>query len=417
MLPWRRFLAAIYSTIMSKILSKTQLALGTIWIEPSEKLASSDNNDQTPVRVCFRNHSLEPLFLCWMDAKGNPHHFYQLKPTRTQKNTEVTSRDHIEQTRIGHVFCIARPKQKGNFERKEIGDIVAAYQPNDGLVHLVTIEYHPDNNSNDNIMEQQQNCCRPKRRKLRGPIPSRWKLTVQPATLDPTPVDNTKKKYIQATLGGWPIYMEPDWHENDVELQQQLEQDIQYAASCLPSHARDLLRRDTSLYINKSIKYGSKASPMRGKGLCYHTGTEWLKENGMSTAKAMCIELYNAKDYKTDRLLWGKGGVILHELCHAYHHKILPKGYDNPDIIACYQHAMKKKLYEKVRVHGIQGPTARAYACTNAMEYWAELSTALLGGTDKKEEYNKWFPFNKQQLASHDVKAYDTFCKLWKLTK
>lgn len=42
------------------------------------------------------------------------------------------------------------------------------------------------------------------------------------------------------------------------------------------------------------------------------------------------------------------------------------------------------------------------------MEYWAELSTAFLGlgGTNPEEEYNKWFPLNREQIKSHDPRAY-----------
>jgi hypothetical protein len=53
----------------------------------------------------------------------------------------------------------------------------------------------------------------------------------------------------------------------------------------------------------------------------------------------------------------------------------------NQEIHECYyEAAMKEKLHACVEGHGPQGPTAKAYACANEMEYWAELSTAFLGG-------------------------------------
>ena len=54
----------------------------------------------------------------------------------------------------------------------------------------------------------------------------------------------------------------------------------------------------------------------------------------------------------------------------------------------------------------------RAYACTNQMEYFAELSAAFLGGLDDKE-YNKWYPFNRKQIEEHDPKAYNMLKRLW----
>jgi len=95
---------------------------------------------------------------------------------------------------------------------------------------------------------------------------------------------------------------------------------------------------------------------------------------------------------------------------------------------------MEEGLYECVRVHsGTQkspSTTAKAYACTNEMEYWAELSTAFLGGTwarqrergvgkggenDEMEEFNKWFPFNRRQIREHDPRAYALLKRLWKV--
>jgi hypothetical protein len=92
----------------------------------------------------------------------------------------------------------------------------------------------------------------------------------------------------------------------------------------------------------------------------------------------------------------------------------LPEGYANKDIQECYEAAMKEGLYDCVRVHGTQGPEARAYACQDAMEYFAELSTAFLGGLND-EEYNKWYPFNRKQLKEHDPRAYALLKRLWKV--
>jgi hypothetical protein len=135
----------------------------------------------------------------------------------------------------------------------------------------------------------------------------------------------------------------------------------------------------------------------------------------MSERKQKCIEINDGLNYKKDLDLWGRGGLMLHELSHAYHHRMLPDGYDNKEILACYKQAMKEGLYDKVKVHGTQGPEAKAYACTNDKEYFAELSTAFLGGKDKNKEYNKWFPFNRSQLQKHDPRAYNLLCRLWKV--
>ncbi len=80
---------------------------------------------------------------------------------------------------------------------------------------------------------------------------------------------------------------------------------------------------------------------------------------------------------------------------------------------------MKEGLYDEVKVHTLDGGTEerRAYACTDPMEYFAELSVAFLGGTGKDEdlEFNKWFPFNRKQVKAHDPRAYRMLKKMWLL--
>ncbi len=75
---------------------------------------------------------------------------------------------------------------------------------------------------------------------------------------------------------------------------------------------------------------------------------------------------------------------------------------------------MQKKLYDQVKVHGPQGEVglAKAYACTNCMEFFAELSVAYLWQKDDTE-YNKWYPFNRQQLIEHDNDSFCVLDKCW----
>ena len=78
---------------------------------------------------------------------------------------------------------------------------------------------------------------------------------------------------------------------------------------------------------------------------------------------------------------------------------------------------MEEGLYDCVRVHGKQGPTCKAYACQDQMEYFAELSVAFLGTEiDENREHNKWYPFNRRQLREHDPRAYDMLRRLWGVT-
>ena len=57
----------------------------------------------------------------------------------------------------------------------------------------------------------------------------------------------------------------------------------------------------------------------------------------------------------------------LHELAHAYHHRVLDKGYDNAEIKAAYKRAKTDGLYDRVeqRFGDGRSETVRAYAITN----------------------------------------------------
>lgn len=333
-------------------------------------------------------------------------------------------------------------------------------------------------------------------------------------------IDTTKtKKYRRTTLCDWPVYLDKEFdvdkNDNDddgddndggdneddggkrkhpsnsdnddqknnnnkrekkkTKKQQQQEwlqifqEDLQYALDHIPEHAKTQLRaKSCCLWINDSFEYGPPEAPEPCTHLCFHPYPTWLKRNRMHIKKLECVEVYDLQEYCcNDRDQWGPGGVLIHELSHAYHHLCLPNGYENADIQACYEQAMEEGLYDCVRVHGHGAPTAKAYACTDAMEYFAELSTAFLGGVrrldtlppkndqtnndnnsnnnnnnnnddnddkqnnynnnhkqelseeengeDEYEEYNKWYPFNRSQIKKHDPRAYVMLQKVWKM--
>ena len=197
-------------------------------------------------------------------------------------------------------------------------------------------------------------------------------------------------------------------------FRKRFEDDLKAATARLPIDARRKLSERIVFWINVRHKYGKKSSPTEGRHLCFHPESGWLKANGETARKCHGVEVYRTSDYMHDYSLWGDGGVILHELSHAWHCCFVSNGYANECIRECYKEAMRHKIYERVQVHGPQGPFARAYACTNEMEYFAELSVALLS-PDRDGEYNKWYPFNRQQLQHHDERAFSLFSKLWGL--
>lgn len=343
---------------------------------------------------------------------------------------------HLENTFLGHAFVLGSGPSSEK-ERNEadddndgdIGKIVAGYRPmrvrvsssNEDVesegpcVHLVTITQKPHHFHRIGLKKDKYN----------------YEVKVTQCDVDSAPLDTSKKVYHDMVIGGWNCKCEEGLFEeckNDEnsetedsvisKVRQRLEDDLLAASSKLPTRACKQLKESTPIWINKSQRYGPKCAPIRGTGMCFHPDSDWLVENGMSSEKKGGVELYEARKYLDDCDLWyGAGGVMIHELSHAWHNKFTKDGYDNEEIIECYKNAMKEKFYDCVKIHNSTGGTdeCKAYAATDPMEYFAELSVAFLGGVgdDKDLEYNKWFPFNCQQLKEHDPRAYKLLLKIW----
>jgi Mlc titration factor MtfA (ptsG expression regulator) len=94
--------------------------------------------------------------------------------------------------------------------------------------------------------------------------------------------------------------------------------------------------------------------------------------------------------------------MLLHELAHAYHHLTLGETY--APLEAAYKQAMERKLYESVEFVG--GGKRKAYAATNAAEYFAELSEAYFGKND-------FAPFTRAELEKHDPVGFALMKKAW----
>jgi len=133
----------------------------------------------------------------------------------------------------------------------------------------------------------------------------------------------------------------------------------------------------------------------------FHPSAEWLTEHGYNPEKAGGMEIANARNF----VGWSRGEqpwMVLHELAHAFHFRVLGEGYEaNED---AYRQAMDRKIYDSVDY--IKGSKQRAYATTNAKEYFAELSEAYFGKND-------FFPFNRDDLERHDPAGFRLMEQAW----
>ena len=86
-------------------------------------------------------------------------------------------------------------------------------------------------------------------------------------------------------------------------------------------------------------------------------------------------------------------------------------GFTNFEIKAAYDKAKAVGSYDRVERRDSEGKSRfdRAYAMTNAQEYFAETTEAFLS-------HNDFFPFTNEELKKHDPEMFALIGKLWGTT-
>ena len=135
----------------------------------------------------------------------------------------------------------------------------------------------------------------------------------------------------------------------------------------------------------------------------YHPNAQWLRNHDRDPQMAKAVEFTNIETFEREerRMPW----FVLHELAHAFHDQVL--GFDNPEVIAAYEQAVKSGAYDNVkRWTGVEEVRERAYAMTNHREYFAENSEAYFGRNDFE-------PFDRAELEKMDPAMLRLLERLW----
>ena len=204
-------------------------------------------------------------------------------------------------------------------------------------------------------------------------------------------------------IQGWQVHIHPDLLAGPAEATTAalgiLESQLAGIAEILPRAAVVKLR-EVPLFF-------SPPYPDTRPTAAYHPNIDWLRKNGRDPAMARAVEFTNAAIFarEANRM----PNFVLHELAHAWHDRVLPMGYANPELRAAFKRAAASGTYERVeRWHGDGRPNTfeKAYAMNNPMEYFAETTEAFFGTND-------FFPFTHAELKRHDPAMFDLLVKLW----
>ena len=156
--------------------------------------------------------------------------------------------------------------------------------------------------------------------------------------------------------------------------------------------------------LRKVPLYFSPKYPNAGARAEYHPGADWLRDNGRDPVMEKGVEFTNIDDFEAETRRMPN--FALHELAHAYHDRVL--GFENTEIEAAFQKARASGKYDKVLRQDSEGRKRldKAYAMSNAKEYFAECTEAFFARND-------FFPFTREELKQHDPEMFGLLEKLW----
>lgn len=209
-----------------------------------------------------------------------------------------------------------------------------------------------------------------------------------------------KKAHADRVLSGWTVHVSTRlMAENATEVEkalQLLQLQLDEIVEKVPAKAVAELRK-VPLWI--SPEYAK--TPPRAE---YHPGAEWLREHGRDPQMAKGAEFTNVRVFEAE--CRRMPNFTLHELAHAYHDRVL--GFEQAEIVAVFQKAQAGGKYERVQRQDSEGRRRldRAYAMTNAKEYFAECTEAYFSRND-------FYPFNREELKAHDPEMFALLGKVW----
>lgn len=201
--------------------------------------------------------------------------------------------------------------------------------------------------------------------------------------------------YRQTKLLSYTLYLHPELEQHPEETAaalEELERQLRNIERVVPDGPLAELRK-TPFWVEWE---------RRPRGACeVHVSAGWLRNNGYNPDKLYAVEINNVRNF----VQWSQRAqpwMVLHELAHAYHHRVL--GPRHPPLLETFRKAQQAKLYESVRY--VRGENRRAYALTNADEYFAELTEAYFGKND-------FFPFTAEELATYDPEGFALLEAIW----
>jgi hypothetical protein len=138
------------------------------------------------------------------------------------------------------------------------------------------------------------------------------------------------------------------------------------------------------------------------RSMQYHPSPEWLTSHGYPADLAKCVHVPIAAQVATPRTAREQPWVMLHELAHAYHDRVL--SFDEPRIRTAFERYAALGRGERTLL--FDGSRTRHYALTDHKEFFAEMTEAWFGSND-------FHPFNRAELLETEPAIAALLGDIW----
>ena len=134
----------------------------------------------------------------------------------------------------------------------------------------------------------------------------------------------------------------------------------------------------------------------------YHPEADWLEKHGYDPAMGKAVQFTRAASLIREASRPDSSSVVLHELAHAYHDRVL--GFDHPGILAGYKAFCDSRKFD--RVPHVSGPLRAHYGLTDHKEFFAEMTETFFVGND-------YWPFTHRMLYDEHRPSYELLASVW----
>lgn len=195
------------------------------------------------------------------------------------------------------------------------------------------------------------------------------------------------------TIEGWTVRVHRTLLEGETGAKalRLLDTRLQDVVRLVPERAVEELRKVPIWIGGRDGKKG---------GAEYHPDRGWLEKNGYNPEKAKAVDLGDPAKFIHE--MKRQPFMVLHELAHAYHDRVL--GFGHEGVKAAYDAAAKAGKYESVMFW--DGKKVKHYALKDPKEYFAEGTEAYFGTND-------FYPFVRAELKEHDPSLAAVLESVW----